>query len=52
MESQSHLTKSINEIGLCVGPVNHIIIGDMFRPCNAEHSSIAPSFKDFDHVMY
>ena len=32
MESQSPLKKSIKESGLCVGPVKHLLIGDMFRP--------------------
>ena len=52
MERQSPLKKSIKESGLCVGPVKHLLIGNMFRPRDAQHSSIAPSFKDFDHVLY
>ena len=32
MESQSSLKKSIEEGGLCVGPVEHLLVGDMFRP--------------------
>ena len=52
MESQSSLKKSIKEGGLCVGPVKHLLVGDMFRPRDAQHSSIAPSFKDVDHVLY
>ena len=34
MESQSSLKKSINEGGLCVGPVKHLLVGDMFRDEN------------------
>ena len=32
MESQSSLKKFIEEGGLCVGPVEHLLVGDMFRP--------------------
>ena len=52
MESQSSLKKSIEEGGLCVGPVEHLLVGYMFRPSDAQHSPIAPSFKDVDHVLH
>ena len=51
MESQSPLEKSIKESGLCVGPVKHLLIGDMFRPWDAQNSSIAPSFKYVDPCL-
>ena len=31
MESQLSLKKSIKAGGLCVGPVKHLLVGDMFR---------------------
>ena len=52
MESQSPLEKFIKESGRCVGPVKHLLIGDMFCTWQAQYSSIAPSFKDVDHVLY
>ena len=39
------MNESVKEDGRCVGIVKHLLIGDMFRPRDAQHSSIAPSFK-------
>ena len=52
MARQSPLKKSIMEGGPCVGQVKHLLIGDMFRPWDVQHSSVAPSLNYVYHVLY
>ena len=44
--------ESIKDDWLCVGPVKLFLVGDMFRLCDAQHPSVAPSFKDVYHVLH
>ena len=50
MDSQSR--EFINENGVCAGHVKRLLIGDMFRPRDAQHSSVAQSVKDVHHVLH